>query len=79
MAADLINDVNGVALQAFPLTFGKINIVTGTIIDCTAVNCVEDGSVMLVYFNETVAMFAGDVYAFENQSVTVISGKFHLA
>lgn len=79
MAADLVEDVDGNRIQAFPLTPGKINLTTGTITDCTLLCCSEDGSITLVTTAVTVACIAGDVFAFPKQSVTVVSGKFHLA
>jgi hypothetical protein len=79
MGAELVGDKYGTDIQVFPLTKGKINKTTGTVTDCTLVCCVEDGSITLVDFGDSVAMVAGDVYAFSVQSVTVTSGKFHLA
>lgn len=72
-------DENGFAIPAFPLTAGKINKTTGTIVKCRGAVCVEDGSITLVEYAETVAMLAGDVYSFKDQNVTIVSGKFHLA
>ena len=72
-------DENGFAIPAFPLVAGKINKTTGTVPMCRGAVCVEDGSLTLVTYGETVAMVAGDVYAFADQDVTVVSGKFHLA
>lgn len=79
MAADLQTDIEGAVIQAFPLMAGKMNKTAGTIKDCVLANCVIDGSITLVGYGETAACVAGDVYAFSNQSVTVVSGTFHLA
>lgn len=79
MGAELVGDKYGTDIQAFPLTEGKINLTTGTTADCTLACCVEDGSITLVDFGDSVAMVAGDVFAFQVQSVTITSGKFHLA
>lgn len=74
----LIHDEGSEKIQAFPLRNGMINKTTGTI-ECKMVACSLDGDITLVRFSETVSMTAGDVFTFEPQDVTVVSGKFHLA
>lgn len=76
----LNRDRNNSPVQAFPLINGQINITAGTVTNVNGACCVEDGAITLVgYSNISVSMVAGDVFAFDTQSVTVTSGKFHLA
>ena len=79
MAVDLQEDKDGNRIQVFPLTPGKINITTGTIEDCVLLCCVVDGSITLVTTAQTIACVSGDVFACPRQSLTVVSGTFHLA
>ena len=75
----LVADINGIKIQAFPLVKDKINITSGTITDCSGVCCSLDGSILLVTYNITLDMVKGDVFVFDTQNVTIVSGLFHLA
>ncbi len=80
--ADLLNDRTGNPIQAFPLTYGKVGITTGTITGIGLFHCVVDGDITITFpsGDVTVSCVAGDDYACgPANSVTVVSGTFHLA
>lgn len=82
MSSTLVTDSSGTAVQVFTLTQGKCNLVSpNTTANPSLVHCVEDGSVVLTWSDETettIAMTAGDKFGLRGVTLaTVSSGKFH--
>ncbi len=69
----------GEIIQAFELMDGKVNITGGMIDVRTLIHCVED-AVITIHFAKgdvSIDMMAGQDYAVNDTSVTVVSGKVH--
>jgi hypothetical protein len=79
MKAKLPRDKDFIKIQVFPLTNGRVNVTTGTVVAVTLIKCVEDGSAVFAELGATIGMIAGDSYGCATQDVTVTSGKFHMA
>ena len=80
----LDKDSTGVAIQAFPLTEGRVNLGPA-VTEFTSANiahCVEDGEFVLTWPSgntDTIAAVAGDDYTIANaENIVISSGLFHI-
>ena len=79
----LIKDKQAEAVQAFPLTKGKVNLETGTHSDVMLIRCIVDGDITVNWdseSNSTISCVVGDDYSVDpGTTIEIVSGKFHLA
>jgi len=66
-------------IPVFTLTKGKIAKTSGSFDDITVIYCAADGVMTLSSYGENVTMLAGDVFGIDKQSVTIVSGSWHLS
>ena len=66
-------------IPVFTLTKGKIAKTSGTFEEITVIYCSADGVMTLNGYSESVTMLAGDVFGIDKQSVTIVSGSWHLS
>jgi hypothetical protein len=66
-------------IPVFTLTKGKIAKTSGTYEEITVIYCAADGVMSLLGYEESVTMLAGDVFGIDKQSVTIVSGSWHLS
>ncbi len=78
----LSKDSMGVAIQAFPLVEGRVNLTTGTHTNIYAVHCVVGGTITITWpsgATDDILCAGGDDFSLLNAtSVLIVNGTFHL-
>jgi len=79
---DLKISKNSVAIQAFPLSEGNVNKISGVYTTATGVHCVDAGTIEITWYNgdiDTLTCVAGDDYMLmDHDQIELVTGTFHI-